>query len=172
MNSNEQDARPADVANPYAAPIALDSATAITPGTLRAAPPSLRFWTFMLDQVGIFLFAMLRGIIVGIAAALSGHEDWLADGSNLVVSIASMLAYYIVFEATLGRTPGKMIVGTRVVDLEGNHPSFRQIVIRTFARLVPFEPFSCLSDDGGWHDDWSKTRVIRTRGQAEPEKPS
>jgi hypothetical protein len=41
---------------------------------------------------------------------------------------------------------------------------FSQILGRTFSRFVPFEPFSFLGSGHGWHDRWSDTRVVRTRG--------
>jgi hypothetical protein len=49
-----------------------------------------------------------------------------------------------------------------VVDEYGEKPTFSQIVGRSFARIVPFEVFSCLGATG-WHDDWSKTYVIRKK---------
>ncbi|HEX2675275.1 MAG TPA: RDD family protein, partial [Polyangiales bacterium] len=76
----------------------------------------------------------------------------------------SMLAYYIFFEAVFGRTPGKMLTGTRVVTVDGGTPSFTQILGRNLARYVPFEPFSFFGDDAvGWHDSWSGTRVVKVR---------
>jgi len=35
------------------------------------------------------------------------------------------------------------------------------VLARTAIRCIPFEPFSFLgSDPEGWHDNWSKTRVV------------
>ncbi len=158
MTSNEQES--ATATNPYAPPTTLSSPAAPTPSSLRDASTSLRFWTLMLDYVGMQLF----GMVFGIGLVLSGNQAWLEELPDLVLGIGLMLAYYVTLEATVGRTLGKLILGTRVVNLEGREPSFRQIVVRTLSRLVPFEAFSYLSDRGGWHDRWSKTRVIRTRG--------
>lgn len=80
-----------------------------------------------------------------------------------LIGIATLVAYYVLFEAIFGRTPGKLITGTRVVTLDGAKPGFGQIIGRSFARLVPFEPFSFLGSRGGWHDRWSGTRVVRVR---------
>jgi hypothetical protein len=69
--------------------------------------------------------------------------------------------YYIFFEYYYQWTPGKLISDTIVVDKQGDKPDLRTIILRTFARLVPFEPFSCLdSNSWGWHDRWTKTYVI------------
>ena len=60
-----------------------------------------------------------------------------------------------------GQSIGKMITGTIVVTEDGQKPSFGQILGRSFARIVPFEPFSFLGNDAsGWHDKWSETKVI------------
>jgi uncharacterized RDD family membrane protein YckC len=67
------------------------------------------------------------------------------------------------FEGTMARTPGKWIIGTRVVNVDGRAPTFQQIVVRSFSRVVPLEAFSFLGGGRGWHDSWSKTRVVRTR---------
>jgi uncharacterized RDD family membrane protein YckC len=73
------------------------------------------------------------------------------------------ISYYVVFEALLGRTPGKLITGTRVVNLAGGRPRFTQILGRSFARAVPFEAFSFFGSRAGWHDRWSRTRVVLVR---------
>lgn len=81
-----------------------------------------------------------------------------------VLSLFAPFIYYVGFEAAFGRTPGKLLTGTRVVTLTGEPPSFGQCLGRAFARCVPFEPLSFLGGDGvGWHDKWTDTRVIRTR---------
>lgn len=69
-------------------------------------------------------------------------------------------AYYIGFEIAAGKTLGKFITKTRVIRVDGGRPSAAQIIGRTFARLVPFEPFSFLVR-GNWHDAWSGTCVVR-----------
>lgn len=75
-----------------------------------------------------------------------------------------IMAYYIIFESLFSWTPAKLITGTRVVDENGQRPSFGQIVGRSFIRLIPIEALSFLGKTGrGWHDSWSKTYVVRTR---------
>lgn len=68
--------------------------------------------------------------------------------------------YYLLFEYGMQSSPGKAILGRIVVDEYGEKPTLNQLLIRSYARIVPFEAFSCLSDTG-WHDNWSNTLVIR-----------
>jgi uncharacterized RDD family membrane protein YckC len=71
------------------------------------------------------------------------------------------LLYYIVMEGTLGRTVGKYLTNSTVVDEDGYKPSFVKILIRSICRLIPLEALSFLvSDAVGWHDKLSKTRVV------------
>lgn len=69
--------------------------------------------------------------------------------------------YYIAFEYFYQCTPGKLVTGTIVINDSGNKSDIQTIILRTFIRFVPFEPFSCFADRSwGWHDRWTKTYVI------------
>ena len=72
--------------------------------------------------------------------------------------------YYTVFEAAAGRTLGKFVTGTKVVDQYGNKPSTKDAFLRSLSRFVPFEPFSFLGNTArGWHDTWTNTYVVNAR---------
>lgn len=73
--------------------------------------------------------------------------------------------YYILMEYFLGRTVGKFIFKTRVVNKDGKRISLKEAVIRFVSRLIPFE-FASLAlgvDARAWHDILSKTYVIDAR---------
>lgn len=44
--------------------------------------------------------------------------------------------YCLVWEATLGTTPGKYLLGCRVIDEEGGRPSAQRLIIRNVMRIV------------------------------------
>lgn len=69
------------------------------------------------------------------------------------------LIYYPFFETIFGTTPGKIFTETRVITANGNKPTFINILGRTFARFIPFEPFSFFGKLG-WHDGLSNTQVV------------
>ena len=71
--------------------------------------------------------------------------------------------YYILTEHFFGKTLGKILTGTRVVNKLGNRPTFGQIVGRTLARSIPFEYFSYLATPEGLHDQISGTRVVKNK---------
>ncbi len=120
----------------------------------------IRFANLILDYIGNMIFGFVIGLIAGVT-----QTEWLLTfivDYELFFGILMLIIYYISLEATFGRTLGKMITGTRVVNQNGEKPSVGQIVGRTFARLIPFEALSCLTEDGrGWHDTLSKTYVVK-----------
>ncbi len=71
------------------------------------------------------------------------------------------LLYYILMEAITGKTLGKRITKTRVVNLSGSKPKPGLILIRTFLRCNPFDAVSYLFGNvHGTHDLLSKTKVV------------
>lgn len=87
----------------------------------------------------------------------------LSDGGTFATSLMSC-AYYVFFESLWGRTPGKWLTRTRVVTEDGYRPAFLQILWRSCIRFIPFDVLTFLSPHpAGWHDRWSRTRVIATR---------
>lgn len=149
--------------NPYAPPRAQVAAAlaGLSPST-PVAGRGARFLNMMLDS----LFASLLAFGVGFLLGKAGAGPWLA-WSKLGAWLFEVLlynAYYLGLEASFGWTVAKLITGTRVVDEHGGRPAFMNLLGRTLARNVPFEPFSFLGKTGvGWHDRWSGTRVVSLR---------
>lgn len=110
-----------------------------------------RLATFLLDSAGIGFFT---GVVNWIfATTVSAAEAPIA---------CCLLAafYYLAFESVSGRTPGKWLTGTRVVNRRGRAPALGPIVVRTLSRFVPFDALSFVGRAPGWHDRWSDTRVV------------
>ena len=80
-----------------------------------------------------------------------------------IVAIFNYLFYYTICEkAFKGYTLGKLISGTRAIRIDGQELTFKDALLRSLSRIVPFE---ILSGFGGhpWHDTWTNTRVIKAR---------
>ncbi len=126
-----------------------------------------RFGHFMLDRIFFYIFLLVLGVVGGVFTLLIGaSEFWTSGSSSIILNLLTYLVlypgYYIIFEFGLQSSPGKLILGRIVVNEYGEKPTFMQIVGRSYARVVPFEVFSCLSQVG-WHDTWSNTYVIRKK---------
>ena len=163
-----------DPNNPYHAPVATIAET--TPDERLVIEPAgrwRRFFNWVIDYVCFILLSMLVMIPYAIWLAIDGGEAALAEleTPNLLrdyaVGLSAMLLYYIPMEGFFGFTIGKLVTGTRVVTEQGGRPAWGQVIGRTFARFIPFEPFSLLfSNDKerrGWHDSLPKTYVVRKR---------
>lgn len=93
-----------------------------------------------------FLAALYDGFIQSVAAAAVLFASIqlnfaLSLPSWLLVFAAVHVGYYLAFELlTNGQSPGKNVVGLRVVSVCGASPTFRQYAVRNLARLLDFLP--------------------------------
>jgi uncharacterized RDD family membrane protein YckC len=121
-----------------------------------------RFLNFVIDMVAIYILYFAFVFIL----AIGGHVDTDSDenlGIRLLIYLF-MLFYYIIFEASTGKTLGKMITGTRVIRIDGSKPTFKTALVRALCRFIPFEAFSCLGTPcEGWHDTIADSRVVFDR---------
>jgi len=152
--------------NPYEAPKADlgGGAPLLEPELLPAAGMGARFLNFIID--GIIVRVVMTVFVLGVvgAAGAAGDAD-SAAALGAVLALGVMFAYYIVLEGAFGWTVAKLVTGTRVLRYDGGKARWPQVIGRTFARFIPFEPFSILfsSSTQGWHDSLSGTRVVKVR---------
>jgi len=145
----------ADLNNPYSAPQADEEA--LRPANVYAddlvdAKASVRFANLLIDNT--LYLALCFGI--GVLSVLVGKPEL---GSWL--TWPTLFGYYVFFEGIFGATPGKLITRTRVVQIDGQKPTIGQVLGRTASRFVPFDALSFLGSGAGWHDRWTRTRVVR-----------
>lgn len=134
-----------------------------------------RFLNYLVDgllmQYGL---SFITGILIAkIMMAISPETayDWFVErkdsidvlASFYLISIVNFLIYYTICEkAFKGMTLGKLITGTKAIRDDGQELSFKNALLRSLSRVVPFEPFSAFSGYP-WHDSWTSTMVIKTR---------
>jgi uncharacterized RDD family membrane protein YckC len=161
--------RPADGDNPYEGPRSSVADAAGEEGVFTPATKPRRFVHWLVDRVivvGLIFLAMVVAGIVGGDEVLDLAER-LAWWQDQLIGFVAIIGYYTVMEGTTGTTIGKLMTGTRVVDEAGRTLTFRHAMLRSVSRVVPFEAFSVLfaddEDPRGWHDRWSRTRVVLKR---------
>jgi len=139
---------------------------------LERASAGARFANYLLDVVGFYLLFLIVFVFIAFSNArpsVSTDESFSGRQSqgDLTIFIyficyLTYITYYTVFEgATKGRTLGKLITGTRVVKLDGSPITWKDALLRSLCRIVPFEPFSAFGTP--WHDKWTETQVVKIR---------
>lgn len=124
----------------------------------------IRFANFTLDIIGFFLAVIIIFIIVDL---LGIEEGALATGNYFLdrffIPTIAWVIFFTVWEgAGKGRTPGKFMTGTVAVRNDGAPFTFRDALLRSLCRAIPFEPLTVL---GGnlLHDNATNTTVVKRR---------
>ena len=120
---------------------------------------------FGLSQVTGYAAGYLLGILFPEYMMRIIYEQTTFDLLVIGYSLAfiNYLVYYTFCEKVFkGYTLGKLITGTRAIRDDGQELTFKDAILRTLSRLVPFEPFSAFGDRP-WHDSWTKTSVVKSR---------
>ncbi|MCL4264298.1 MAG: RDD family protein [Anaerolineae bacterium] len=93
----------------------------------------------------------------------------LAVGVAFLLNVSFYVGYFIVFWLLVGQTPGKMLMGVRVVSFDGRPLSLIQAIKRLLGYYLSMLPFFLgfiwvlVSDTRqGWHDKIAHTYVIYT----------
>jgi len=129
----------------------------------------LRFANYIIDVIIFYIMMMGVGAVWGLSLVSRGVNDAATIEQDInnstvflyLISFLTFLAYYTLFEAaSKGKTLGKLITGTVAVRDDGNALTFKDALLRSLCRMIPFEPFSAF---GGrpWHDTITHTMVIK-----------
>jgi uncharacterized RDD family membrane protein YckC len=87
----------------------------------------------------VVLFAVIGGGTGG-GSADDGRLSIQLEGVAAAAWFGLVLAYYFVFEATIGATLGKRWLGVRVVRSDGGEPGVAAIAVRTVLRVIDYLP--------------------------------
>ena len=122
-----------------------------------------RWIGFMIDRL---LIAFSAGLVVLLADIF---ESGAAAAIALIVSLVE-LGYGAIFNPR-GWSPGKLVVGVRIVNSEGGPPGLRKGIFRTagsvFSQAILWAGYLwSLFDKRNqtWHDKFSKTYVVHATG--------
>lgn len=125
-----------------------------------------RFINWFLDTVMLIVLSVIFIFIIATVSTSYGNKvlpTYLLInpiGQFTFITITRLI-YYVSFETLFGRTVGKFVTQTIVVDENGEPANHQTILIRTLCRLIPFYEFSFFGiPTRGWHDSISKTFVV------------
>lgn len=134
-----------------------------------------RFLNWLIDNVLMrWGLAYLTGTAVGLFIGLVAPDFFTnmaySDGIfgpllliGLLIAYLNYIIYYTLCEKLFkGYTLGKLITGTRAIRQDGGELTFKDALLRSLSRCVPFEVFSGFSTLT-WHDSWTDTMVVKAR---------
>jgi len=146
------------------------------------------FWrrglAFLIDITILYVFstALFAAWITITHAPVESHEFFILSSTTPEIFIQVLLPYYGIsvllnmtyftyFHGTIGQTPGKKLLGLKVIDISGGKMtlgiSFLRWVGYIISKLFLFLGFIWIAFDRrkqGWHDKIAGTCVIRTKG--------
>jgi uncharacterized RDD family membrane protein YckC len=106
------------------------------------------FWVragaYVLDVIALWITSVVISVVVGIflgfAFAVMGRELVFAEGQmrpvDLLIGAISSTLYFIAFEWLYGATPGKLILGMRVIMESGRNCTLGAACIRALLRYI------------------------------------
>nr|WP_321229046.1 RDD family protein [uncultured Psychroserpens sp.] len=92
------------------------------------------------------------------------NDIWngMSEIEDFIISYVFMFVYYFFMEKYTFKTLGKFATNTIVVSVDGNEPTTKQILKRSFSRWIPFDALSFLGTNGkGWHDSIADCYVVK-----------
>jgi len=112
-----------------------------------------RLANLLIDLICFCLFWAIPGLL--------SPEFWTLFFIPLLPAVAFGIYMSLMEIAMKGKTIGKLVTGTRAVQVDGSPINSTIAWQRGFSRIVPFEAFSALGGDTHpWHDGWTGTVVV------------
>lgn len=128
-----------------------------------------RFLNYLIDTVAFYILYLLILSVLGFFM-MDTFTNGTSENIELIIflmtyglAVLIMLAYYTLVEGSKGKTLGKLITKTKVVMETGEPISYSKAFLRTIIRFVPFEFLSGFSGTTMWHDQWTKTMVVKDK---------
>ena len=139
-----------------------------------------RFVAYLIDAIILGAVGACLGFGISAVTASGASQD-VVSGANLAVQCLSLLiglAYFVIFWATSGQTPGKMALGIKVIGIDGSPVTWGKAVLRYIgyfiSSLVFLLGFIWIAFDAkrqGWHDKIASTYVVRKDTQFSATQP-
>lgn len=120
-----------------------------------------RFVNFLIDTFIIVILYLIISIAIDFLGSLKIKINW--SNYQKLWSILIIFCYYSIQEGIWNITIGKIITGTIVVSEKNEKPSIPEILLRTACRFIPLEALSFTFMKDGFHDIFSKTKVIEIK---------
>lgn len=126
------------------------------------ASSAKRLANYLIDLIVFYIILFFIGFAT--EALFPGSISGMNINSiteRLIAIVLYGLVMFITEAIFQGKSVGKLITGTKAVNINGDELTFDQYLIRNFTRAIPFNSISALGTPcTPWHDQWSKTIVV------------
>lgn len=125
-----------------------------------------RLLNVIVDIVAFYIVTFIAGVVAGlIGAAMQSNSDRVLPGVVQLIFLFAFLAiyvlYYTLLEGSKGKTLGKLLTKTKVVQIDGSPLGYKKAFVRSLCRLVPFEFISVFFGGLMWHDQWAYSMTVQ-----------
>lgn len=133
---------------------------------LSRATSGQRLANYLIDIAVFYLLVFLFAIAAAIISPTLYSETDSNGGLSGILDRLLFTALYAIYMGIIetifkGRSIGKLITGTKAVNLDGSNISVTTAFTRGLSRAVPFCAFSALGTPcNPWQDRWSNTIVV------------
>lgn len=86
--------------------------------------------------IAFFGFGFAVSALLGRTSITSGNVEFQLDGAAALALFGCWLVYFVVLEATLGATVGKLLFGARVRRADGGQIGWMAALVRNLLRVV------------------------------------
>lgn len=141
--------------------------------TYEHASKAMRLVNFIIDMIIVSIVNTVIGGMIQMmifAAYISDMETSPSDvgiafglmATIWLLQIGLFLGYYTICEKMMnGRTVGKLVTGTMALREDGTPLTWKNAILRSLCRMIPFEPIVAIFTTYPWHDDFTRTVVIK-----------
>ncbi|GGU10393.1 RDD family protein [Streptomyces violascens] len=149
-------------------------------GVVEVGSYGARFGARLLDMIFAYIVVIILNLIIlGSAFGTGTKSSGVAVGAmlgSIIVSFLTFIFYDVIFVSTMGTTPGKKILGMRIVNSRtGQKPNFGAALVRWgfpiglgyitcflgYVLIVISPFFDNTGQLRGWHDKAANTLVIK-----------
>ena len=146
------------------------------PAPIERAGAVTRFAAFFVDAIVVAVVLRSTGWLLRATTRVLGHFAPPVNLDEVLVALVPFLAglYIIVFWTALGQTPGKLLMGIKIVPVGGGPLTFKRGLVRLFGYLVSALPlylgylWILGPERRGWHDLLAHTEVTYVRRRPAP----
>ncbi|MFQ5654082.1 MAG: RDD family protein [Planctomycetota bacterium] len=129
---------------------------------------------WLIDALVIYFITFLCAVLFGLVMGMAGRTPDEVELSLTVLFYCITIPLFLLKDGFRGRSPGKALLGVRVIDERTGEPAgFLTSIKRNFIVLVPipFLPLALawqLTKGKRLGDDWAHSRVIWSRHAEHP----